>query len=136
MPRKNRPDVYMSPGDPYTGPSPGVEPFISWLRGTVFDTSDDEALRSWAAMVVRSPEQAAEELQCIREIADSPPPDLVLIMKQYGSVYLYERKKHRRIPRPDSAYRTWLQNRVQQFSEIAEEHGLPNLTSMEREAGN
>ncbi|MEV1042359.1 hypothetical protein AB0J01_37955 [Streptomyces sp. NPDC050204] len=126
----------MSPGDPYTGTSLGVEPFISWLRGTVLDTSEDEALRRWAAMVVRSPEQAAGELQCIREIADSPPPDLVPIMKQHGSVYLHEWKKHRRVPRPDSAYCAWLQNRVQKFSEIAEEHGLPDLTSMEREAGN
>ncbi|MFF3786319.1 hypothetical protein [Streptomyces sp. NPDC001933] len=111
-----------------------MEPFIAWLR-TCRDTSEDEALASWEAMVVRSPELAAEELQCIRAVAELEPPDLVPLMQEHGLVYLHEWKKHHRFQLPYSAYLTWLRKRVAQFSEIAEKHGLPNLTPVEKEAG-
>lgn len=126
-PRKRRGkqvEEYRSPGDPYTGDSPGIECFISWLRVYCLDTSPDEARASWRAMVNRSPELAADELRCVMAVADHPPPDLVPVMKQYGSVYLYRRKKHVRVPYSDGEYIEWLRRLVSDFREIAEGAGL------------
>ncbi|MFG3529258.1 hypothetical protein ACGF8B_21255 [Streptomyces sp. NPDC047917] len=114
----------MSPGDPYTGNSPGIECFISWLLVYCLDASEDEARSSWRSMVVRSPDQAADELRCVMAVADDPPPDLIPVMKQYGSVYLYRWKKHDRILYSDAEYLEWLRRMVRDFREIAEEAGL------------
>ncbi len=127
-PRKRRSkqklEEYRSPGDPYTGNSPGIECFISWLLVYCLDTSEDEARASWRAMVARSPDQAADELRCVMAVADTPPPDLVPVMKQYGSVYLYRWKKHVRVLYSDAEYLEWLRRMVHDFREIAEEAGL------------
>lgn len=117
-------EEYRSPSDPYTGNSPGIECFISWLLVYCLDTSADEARASWRAMVARSPERAADELRCITAVANDPPSDLVPVMKQYGSVYLYRKKKHVRVLYSDDEYVEWLRRTVRDFREIAEEAGL------------
>ncbi|MFF9436498.1 hypothetical protein ACF1BP_22495 [Streptomyces sp. NPDC014735] len=122
----------ISPGDPYTSSSPGMEAFTAWLRIYYLAASDDEAHAHWSSLVVRSPELAAEELRCISEVADSPPKDLVPVIEQYGSMYRW--KKHRRIPWTHDDYAAWLERRVRTFSEIAERHGLPSIAPVEREA--
>ncbi|MDK0519675.1 hypothetical protein [Streptomyces sp. ML-6] len=56
-------------------------------------------------------------------MADNPPADLVPVMKQYGSVYLYRKKKHVRVPFSDAEYVEWLRGMVHDFREIAEGAG-------------
>jgi hypothetical protein len=121
---KNQWEEYLSPGEPYTGNSPGMDEFISWLLVYCLDASDDEARTSWRAMVIRSPDQAADELRGVMVVADDPPPDLVPVMKQYGSVYLYHWKKHVRVLYSDAEYLEWLRRMVRDFREIAEEMGI------------
>lgn len=117
-------EEYRSPSEPYTGSSPEIECLISWLLIYCLDTSEDEARSSWRTTVARSPERAADDLRCITAIADDPPPDLVPVMKQYGSVYLYRRKKDVRVPYSDAEYVEWLRRRVNDFRTIAEDAGL------------
>ncbi|MFF3957460.1 hypothetical protein ACFYY1_30245 [Streptomyces sp. NPDC001890] len=116
MPKKKRHkkqrEVYRDPSEPYTGISPGMDRFIALLPVYFLDKSEDQTLRSWEGLVSRNPVQASEELKVFQAVVANPPPDLVDIMKQYGSVYLYDWIKSRRVPRTPDEYERWLRKIV------------------------
>ncbi|MGW2105028.1 hypothetical protein [Streptomyces sp. NPDC001948] len=123
----------ISPDDPDAGTSPLIERFTAWLRIYYLDVSEEQADAHWSTMLARSPELAAEELQCIRKVAADPPPNLVPIIEQYASMYWW--KKHRRIPWTHDDYVAWLRSRVNKFSDAAKKHGLRELTPVRTEDG-
>ncbi|MER5618807.1 hypothetical protein [Streptomyces sp. NPDC002215] len=109
-----------------------MEAFAAWLRAFYLDTSEYEAHAHWENFVATSPDLALEELRCISEVAASPPKDLVLVIEQYASMYTWRRG--RRIPWTHDDYVKWLKEMVLTFSVIAERHGLPNVSLVDREA--
>ncbi|MGY3056207.1 hypothetical protein ACVWZD_000451 [Streptomyces sp. TE3672] len=116
---KQQREVYRDPSEPYTGTSPGMSGFVELLPVYFLDASMAETLRFWEWLVSHNPVKAAQELKVLQTVAADPPPDLVPILKQYGSVYLYDWKKSRRVPRSPAEYEKWLRDTVETLTESA-----------------
>lgn len=75
-------------------------------------------------MVHRRPDQAADDLRCVTAMANAPPTDLVPVMQQYGSVYLFRWKQYVRVLYSDAKYLEWPRHMVDDFTEITGKAGI------------
>jgi hypothetical protein len=104
---------------------------ITILRRYWTEATADEATSDWRRTVGSNPGYAIDVLNCLHQITNDPPADLIALIVDQGRVIFYKDTPEGRKPFDAADYVAWLSRVASEWQEIFA-MAQPNLAEEER----